>query len=72
MKTEATKLLTTIGFKLENITFVPISAWKGDNIVKKSENLKWFNLPYIIGALDNIKAPAPPIDKALVAHPRCL
>ena len=65
LKTEATKLLTSIGFKLENITFVPISAWKGDNIVKKSENLKWFNGPTLFEALDNIKAPAPPIDKPL-------
>ena len=25
-----------------NIRFVPISGWVGDNMLEKSENMKWF------------------------------
>lgn len=34
---------------------VPVSAKKGDNIVKKSDNMKWYNGPNILGALDKMK-----------------
>jgi bifunctional enzyme CysN/CysC len=34
--------LNTQNLSLENIYFVPISALKGDNIVKKSNNMSWY------------------------------
>eukprot|EP00494_Astrolonche_serrata_P022135 UN22392 len=39
---EVDKMLTKIGFKTKKIPFIPISGWKGDNLLEKSENMKWW------------------------------
>lgn len=65
LKQELTKLLTGIGFKAEGLKFVPISAWLGDNVVKKSENMSWYKESVMLDLLDTLIAPEPPIDKPL-------
>ena len=65
MKTEVTKLLAGIGYKTDNVKFVPISAWKGDNLVKKTDNMKWWTGNTLLEQCDEIVPPAPPIDKPL-------
>ena len=62
---EMTKMLTGIGYKAENVKVVPISAWKGDNVVKASDNLKWFSGKSLIDTLDDLTSPPSPVDKAL-------
>merc|ERR1712128_363255 len=47
------------------IPFVPISGWEGDNMVDKSQNMAWYKGPYLLEALDTMKAPQRPFDKAL-------
>ena len=64
-KEDVEKLLKGIGFKVAEIPFVPTSAYQGDSIAKKSENMKWYNGPTIIEALDNFKLPEQPVDKPL-------
>ncbi|MFA5763801.1 MAG: translation elongation factor EF-1 subunit alpha [archaeon] len=59
-----TKMLTGIGYKADNIKVVPISAWKGDNIVNKTDNLKYATKT-LLETLDDLTAPPSPIDKAL-------
>eukprot|EP00494_Astrolonche_serrata_P022134 UN22391 len=39
---EVDKMLTKIGFKTKKIPFIPISGWKGDNLLEKSDNMKWY------------------------------
>src|SRR5690348_11491239 len=41
-KEKAEKLVKSVGYKLENVPIVPVSGWKGDNLVKKSDNMKWW------------------------------
>lgn len=65
LKEAITKLLTGMGYKAEQFTFIPISAWIGDNVVKKSDKLAWFKGPLFIEKLDELTAPAPPTDKPL-------
>lgn len=66
VKDEAIKLLKTIGYKVEEIPFVPISAFVGDNIVKKSDKTPWYKGPTLIEVLDTyIKEPEKPIEKPL-------
>ena len=31
-----------IGFNPITVAFVPISGFKGDNMIEKSDNMKWF------------------------------
>jgi len=59
------KLLKGIGFKTEEIPFIPVSAYKGDNVVNKSENMSWYTGKTVIEALDDFKVPEQPIDKPL-------
>ncbi len=62
---EMTKLLKGIGYKIENVKFIPVSAWVGDNVAKKSENIAWYKGDTLVQTLDNMIAPKPPTDKAL-------
>jgi elongation factor 1-alpha len=66
LKEEVTNLLKTIGFKTEEIPFIPISAYVGDNIAKKSTNMPWYKGGTLVEALDAyIKEPEKPIGKPL-------
>ena len=43
IKTDFQKLLKERDYQDQRITFIPVSALKGDNIVHKSEIMKWYN-----------------------------
>ena len=48
---------TDFASRLENVTdltFIPISALKGDNVVDRSENMKWFKGPPLLYHLENV------------------
>ncbi len=65
VKEAAEKLLKGVGYKEEQLKFIPVSAWVGDNVAKKSDKLSWFKGPALIDALDEIIPPKPPTDKPL-------
>ena len=53
------EILSQIGYSSQNIHFFPISAWEGDNVVKKSENVSWYQGPTLMEFLEKgIKEPA--------------
>lgn len=58
------KMLMGVGFKEDNIKFVPISAWKGDNVVNKTDNIK-FTDKTLLETLDDLVAPESPVNKSL-------
>jgi len=62
---EVSKFLKKVGYKPENIPFIPISGWNGDNMLEKSPNMAWYKGPTMIEALDSIKPPKRPSDKPL-------
>ncbi|MCD6226264.1 MAG: translation elongation factor EF-1 subunit alpha [Candidatus Aenigmarchaeota archaeon] len=63
---DAKKLLQSIGFKVEEIPFVPVSAMQGDNVFKKSDKMPWYKGKTLIETMDEtIKPPEQPIDKPL-------
>ncbi len=59
------KLLTGVGFKENMIQFIPVSAWVGDNVVKKSEKMTWHKGSTLMDALDEFKASELPTGKPL-------
>ncbi|MGI0129392.1 MAG: translation elongation factor EF-1 subunit alpha [Thermoplasmata archaeon] len=66
LKEELTKLLKNVGYKVaEQVVFVPISAFKDDNINKASANMPWFKGPTLLAALDNLKVPEKATGKPL-------
>merc|ERR1712176_531270 len=65
IKSEVTRMLKQVGYKVKKIPFIPISGWTGDNMVDKSTNMSWYKGPYLLEALDKIKPPKRPSDKPL-------
>jgi elongation factor 1-alpha len=66
VKEELTKLLKNVGYKVaDQVVFVPISAFKDDNINKASPNMPWFKGPTLLAALDNLKVPEKATGKPL-------
>ena len=57
--------LKRVGYNIENVPFVPISGWTGDNMLEASDNLAWYKGPTLLEALDNVIAPKRPTDKPL-------
>jgi elongation factor 1-alpha len=58
-------MLKMVGYNIAKVNFVPVSGWKGDNLVKKSENMGWYKGPSLLEALDTFDAPEKPIGKPL-------
>jgi len=65
IKNEVSSFVKKIGYNPDNIPFVPISGWLGDNMLEKSDNLKWYKGPTLLEALDGISPPKRPSDKPL-------
>jgi elongation factor 1-alpha len=65
IKKEVSDYLKKIGYNPDKIPFIPISGWHGDNMLEKSDNMKWYNGPALIEALDNLEQPKRPKDKPL-------
>jgi elongation factor 1-alpha len=59
------KLLKSVGYDTSKIIFVPTSGYKGDNVVKKSENMAWYTGKTLMEAFDTLNVPEKPIDKPL-------
>ncbi|MFQ5620733.1 MAG: translation elongation factor EF-1 subunit alpha [Candidatus Nanoarchaeia archaeon] len=59
-KEDVSTLLKTVGFNPDNIAFVPIASLKGDNVVKKSENMGWYSGPTLLEAINKFEAPEKP------------
>ncbi len=66
VKEDVSKILTTLGYKLDQVPFIPVSAYIGDNVVKKSDKLGWYKGDTLVAALDStFKAPEKPVNKPL-------
>ncbi|MFH0713331.1 MAG: translation elongation factor EF-1 subunit alpha [Candidatus Micrarchaeota archaeon] len=57
--------LKPMGYKVDSIPFIPISAYFGDNIVKKSDKTPWYAGPTLLEAFDLLTCPPKPTDKPL-------
>ena len=65
VKAGVSRLLRMVGYKVEQIPFVPTSAWYGDNVTKKSDKTPWYDGPTLYEAFDTFREPPKPIDKPL-------
>ena len=62
---DVSEVLKGIGYKVEDIPFIPASALQGDNVFKKSENMKWYTGPTIREQMDIFTEPEKPVDLPL-------
>src|SRR5436190_506764 len=65
LKAELTTLLRGVGYKVDQIPFIPISSYKGENIAKPSKQMAWYKGPNLVEALNNLKVPPKPTNLAL-------
>ncbi|MDO8554883.1 MAG: translation elongation factor EF-1 subunit alpha [Candidatus Micrarchaeota archaeon] len=57
VKGEVEKLLKGIGYKTENIPFIPCSGYVGANITKKCPDTPWYTGPTLIEVFDSLTVP---------------
>ncbi|HIG52063.1 translation elongation factor EF-1 subunit alpha [Candidatus Parvarchaeota archaeon] len=60
VKEEVSVILNQVGFKTDDMAFIPASGFKGDNIVKKSEKMDWYKGPTVMEQLDKFNLPGKP------------
>ena len=60
VKKEMEGLLKSIGYKPEEMPFIPLASFPGDNVFKKSENMKWYAGPTLYELMDKVKLPEKP------------
>jgi elongation factor 1-alpha len=65
VREEVIKLLKQVRFKADDATFIPISAFEGDNIAERSDNTSWYDGPTLLEALNDLPEPEPPTDAPL-------
>ena len=65
VKEEVTTLLKTVGYKMENVNFMSVSAFKGDNATKASDKMGWWKGDTLLTALDALTVPEKPSGKPL-------
>jgi elongation factor 1-alpha len=57
---QVSEILKMIGYKPDQIPFVPTSAFEGVNIKENSDKTSWYKGPAILQALNNLKEPEKP------------
>ncbi|MBD3188186.1 translation elongation factor EF-1 subunit alpha [Candidatus Bathyarchaeota archaeon] len=62
---ELKKLLKRVGYKPDNIAFVPMSGLMGDNLKEKSENTPWYDGDTVLQAFDKFEVPEKQVNKDL-------
>jgi elongation factor 1-alpha len=64
-KEQMSTLLKSIGYKVDQVPFIPTSAFNGDNIKTKSDKTPYYKGDALIAELDKLTAPPKPTDKPL-------
>ncbi|RBI63540.1 translation elongation factor EF-1 subunit alpha [halophilic archaeon] len=62
---EVEDLLKQVQFNTEDASFIPISAFEGDNIAEKSDQTDWYDGEILLDALNGLEAPEPPTEADL-------
>ena len=65
MKNEISRMIKMVGYKVEKVQFVPVSGLMGENLIKKSDKMPWYNGPTLMEAFDLLEVPAKPTNKPL-------
>ncbi|MBU0498352.1 MAG: translation elongation factor EF-1 subunit alpha, partial [Candidatus Thermoplasmatota archaeon] len=65
VKDDVHKLAKSVGYKDEQLQFVPVSAFTGDNSAKNKGKLEWWTGPTVLQAIDNFVLPKKPTELPL-------
>ncbi|APX98478.1 translation elongation factor EF-1 subunit alpha [Natronorubrum daqingense] len=62
---EVTQLLKQVQFNTDDASFIPISAFEGDNVAESSDETDWYDDETLLEALNDLPEPQPPTDAPL-------
>jgi len=62
---EVKELLQQVQFNVEDASFIPTSAFEGDNVESSSDNTPWYDGETLLEALNSLPEPQPPTDAPL-------
>ncbi|PSQ07265.1 translation elongation factor EF-1 subunit alpha [Halobacteriales archaeon QS_6_71_20] len=62
---EVEDLLNQVRFGTEDASFIPISAFEGDNIAERSDSTSWYDGEILLEALNSLPESEPPTDAPL-------
>ncbi|MFB6267092.1 MAG: elongation factor 1-alpha, partial [Halodesulfurarchaeum sp.] len=62
---EVKNLLDQVQFDTEDASFIPISAFEGDNVESLSDNTPWYDGQTVLESLNDLPEPSPPTDAPL-------
>jgi elongation factor 1-alpha len=65
VKEEVTQLLQEVRFNTDNTSFIPTSAFEGDNVAELSDNTPWYSDETLLESLNNLPEVEPPTDAPL-------
>ncbi len=65
VKADITNLLKSVGYKPDQVKFIPAASFLGDNIVKKSTNMAWYTGPTVVEQIDMFNPPEKPTNLPL-------
>ena len=65
VKEQVSTLLKIVGYKPEDIMFIPGASLKGDNLAEKTKNMSWYQGKSLLETLDELKEPEKPTDLPL-------
>ena len=65
VKEQVSVLLKSIGKNPDDVPFIPLSAFEGDNIKEKSDNMTWYKGGTLMEELDKLTPPEKPVDLPL-------
>jgi len=65
VKSEIQKMLPMVGYRLDSVAIVPVSALKGDNVAGPSDKMGWWKGDTFLRALDRLNPPKPLDDMPL-------
>ena len=65
VKEQVSTLLKSVGYKLDEIQFIPGASLSGDNLVNKSENMSWYKGKTLLESFDELKEPEKPTELPL-------
>jgi elongation factor 1-alpha len=62
---EVKELLKQVQFNTDDTTFIPVSAFEGDNVSEESDNTPWYDGPTLLESLNALEEPQEPTDLPL-------
>jgi len=65
VKGDVDKLAKSVGYKDDQIQYIPVSAFEGDNSAKDKGKMDWWSGPTILGGIDNFASPEKPTNLPL-------